>query len=228
MMEDTKDCKRIELKMPLLVSSVKESYKTLRTNLLYTKATKTIAITSTLPNEGKSITAYHLAVSFAKAGKKTLLVDGDLRKSRLCSYLQVEKDLPGLSEYLSEQKGELMYGTSIPGLYLILSGKRPPDPSELLSKDRFAMLLAEVKERFDYVIIDTPPVSGAADASIIGRYADGIVYVVRSDFVKRKLVEKGKKLLIRNGGHIVGVVLNRMDQHQKGYYGYEEEKKVIG
>ncbi|WP_416326831.1 CpsD/CapB family tyrosine-protein kinase [[Eubacterium] hominis] len=221
--QDMKEQTIIQLQDIKLGSSVKESYKTLRTNLLYTEATKTIAITSTLPNEGKSVTAYHLAVSFASAGKKTLLIDCDLRKSKLYRYLHVSRELPGLSEYLSRQMGMNIYQTTFPDLFLMFSGKIPPNPTELLSNELFELMLYKWKEEFDYVILDTPPVNSAVDASIVGRYVDGIVYVVRSDYVKRKFVEKSKKMIQRNGGHIVGVVLNRLDQYHANYYGYYGE-----
>lgn len=210
----------ITLKDVTLATIIRESYKTLRTNLLYTEDIKTIAITSSLPDEGKSVTAYHLAVSFAKTGKKTLLIDCDLRKSKLCEYLQISKDIPGISEYLSKQNLKLIHETSFPNLSLIVSGKQPPNPSELLTSERFSFLLHQLREQYDYVIIDTPPLANAVDASIIGRYADGVVLVIRSDYVKRKIVEKSKRLLLRNGGKIVGVVLNRLDKMQTAYEGY--------
>lgn len=206
-----------------LCSSTRESYKKLRTSLLYTEDVKTIAITSTLPNEGKSVTAYHLAVCFAKAGKRTLFIDCDLRKSDIYTYLHVEKNLQGLSEYLSKQASALIYNTSLTNLSIIFSGKTPPNPSELLTSIHFEKLLNILKEKFDYIIIDTPPVSSAVDSSIVGRYVDGVVLVVRSNYVKRAVVDNSKKVIQRNGGRIVGVVLNRLDHLHDSYYGYYGE-----
>ena len=216
---------KIELEGVSLSSTIHESYKALRTNLLYTEDTKTIAITSSLPDEGKSVTAYHLAISFAKVGKKTLFIDCDLRKSKMCTYLHISSGLPGLSEYLSKQCEDVIFNTTYPELSIMMSGKQPPNPSELLTGERFNTLLAKLREEYDYIIIDTPPVSNAVDASIIGRSTDGIVLVIRSDYVKRKIVEKSKQLLQRNGGTILGVVLNKVDKLQsvyKGYYGNDE------
>lgn len=207
----------ISLPQVELKASVMESYKILRTYLLNTEA-KTLAVTSTLPDEGKTVTAYHLALSFAQAGKKTLLMDCDLRKSKLYSYLHVERNLPGISEYLSKQSGITMYQTTLPNLSLMFSGKHSPNPTELLSDERFELLLRMLKEQYDYIIIDTPPVNRAADASIVGKCVDGIVCVVRSDYVKKKFVEKSKKMIQRNGGHLIGVVLNRLDVHQSSFY----------
>lgn len=203
----------VTLREVTIDTTVRES---LRTNLLYTEDIKTIAITSSLPKEGKSVTAYHLALSFAKMGKKTLLIDCDLRKSKLYEYLEIKKEMPGISEYLSEQYNQIILETSIPNLSLILSGKQPSNPTELLLSERFSFMLYQLRERYDYIIIDTPSLADAIDASIIGRYADGIVLVIRSDYVKRKTVEKSKRQLLRNGGKIVGVVLNRLDKIQAG------------
>ena len=214
----------ITLSIPELAPAVKESFMALRTNLLFMKDTKMIAITSSLANEGKSVTSLHLALSFANAGKKTLLIDGDLRRSRLCKYLGIGKEYPGLSEFLSQQHEEKVFSTSIENLSLMLSGKCPPNPSELLIQDNFPAMMEKLREQYDYVFIDTPPVCSATDATIIARAVDGVLLVVRSDYVKRKVIEKSKRIITRNEGRVIGVALNRLDQHHAGYYGYYEDK----
>lgn len=199
-----------------------EAYKTLRTNLLYTDNLKVIAITSTVEDEGKTVTSFNLANSFAKMGKKVCLIDGDLRRSSLKQYLMVPEKTKGLSEALTGQAKNYIKATNIENLYVILSGKRPPNPTDILSTDQFSEIIKELKDVFDYVIIDTPPMSVAMDASIIGRVSDGVVLVIRNEFAKKKAVRRCKLEMERNGCRIVGAVLNRVKKNQMDYnaYGY--------
>ncbi len=194
--------------------SASEAIKTLRTNILYSEDIKMVMLTSTMPNEGKSTIALELAKSFAALGKKTLLVDCDMRKSFLARRLGVTSKIRGVSEYLSKQTVKIVYRTSDPNLSIIFSGKCPPNPSELLSGARFEGLLETLKEAYDYVIVD------------------GILLVVRNDFVKTKEIKRAKQQIEQNGGKIMGVVLNRVKRNQKGasyyskkYYNYEYEKE---
>lgn len=212
--------------------SASEAIKTLRTNILYSEDIKMVMLTSTNPNEGKSTIALELAKSFAALGKKTLLVDCDMRKSFLARRLGVTNKIRGVSEYLSKQTVKIVYRTSDPNLSIIFSGKCPPNPSELLSSAMFEGLLETLKEAYDYVIIDVPPVGNLVDGSIIGRLVDGILLVVRNDFVKTKEIKRAKQQIEQNGGKIMGVVLNRVKRNQKGasyyskkYYNYEYEKE---
>lgn len=215
----------IKVKAPAINFGPVESYKTLRTNLLYTENLQVITITSSSPDEGKTITAFNLANSFAQMGKKVCLIDCDLRKSSLKSYLLIRDKCSGVSEYLTRQSKDYIKETNIKNLYVILSGKKPPNPSELLSGQRFDDLLDELRDIFDYIIIDTPPVTVAMDAAIIGRKSDGVVLVVRNEFTKRNVLKRAKIELERNGSRIVGVVLNRVNKNQMeygNYYGYSK------
>mgnify|MGYP001623355796 FL=1 len=203
--------------------SLQESYKILRTNLFYVDKLKVIAVTSTIPNEGKTVTAFNLARGFAEAGKTVVLIDCDLRKSSLKYLLNVSGNRRGISEYLTGQSGNVVFETNIQNLYVIMSGKKPPNPSEILSSEKFGELIEKLKETFDYVIIDTPPVIAAADASIIGREADGTVMVVRSQVSKKKIIKRAVLNLERNGVRIVGLVLNGVKRTSSEYgydYGY--------
>lgn len=197
-----------------------ESYNTLRTNLLYTEDLKVITITSTLPDEGKTVSAFNLAKSFTEIDKKVLLIDGDLRKSSLKKYLEVKGTVLGLSEVLTKQVDDVVNPTNIKNLDVIFSGKTPPNPSELLSSKVFEAFIDKVKEIYDYIIIDTPPVNIAIDSVIIGRVSDGAVIVVRNDFVKRSEIKRAKLELERNNVRIIGVVLNRVKKTQLDYKNY--------
>lgn len=197
-----------------------ESYNTLRTNLLYTENLKVITITSTLPDEGKTVSAFNLAKSFTEIGKKVLLIDGDLRKSSLKKYLEVRGTISGLSEVLTKQIDDVVNSTNIKNLDVIFSGKTPPNPSELLSSKVFESFIDKMKDIYDYIIIDTPPVNIAIDSVIIGRVSDGAVIVVRNDFVKRSEIKRAKLELERNNVRIIGVVLNRVKKTQLDYKNY--------
>lgn len=198
--------------------SLAESYKSLRTNLLYTDNVRVIAISSSMMGEGKSSTAFQLAKSFAQLGKKTLLIDCDLRKAYLKQYLKVHKKVVGLSELLSGQVDDAIYSTDLDNLSLMMSGKSPVNPSELLSGEAFAKIIKKLREEFDYIIVDTPPITVGADTSIIGRVVDGIVLVIRNDFVKKITIQRCIQDIHRNGGKILGVVLNRVTKYQDDYY----------
>lgn len=198
--------------------SLVESYKSLRTNLLYTENVHVIAVTSSMMGEGKSSTSFQLAKSFAQLGKKTLLIDCDLRKAYLKRYLKVHEKVVGLSELLSGQVDDAVYETDLDHLSLMMSGKSPVNPSELLSGDTFKKIIEKLKKEFDYIIVDTPPITVGPDTSIIARVVDGVVLVVRNDFVKKITIQRCKQDIIRNGGKILGVVLNRVTKYQDDYY----------
>lgn len=211
---------KLEIRELIDDSAMNESYKTLRTNLLYTNDLKVISLTSTVANEGKTTTAYYLAKSYAELGKKVLLMDCDLRKGSLKKFFTVKSRVSGISEYVSGQSKDFIYQTNIDGLFVVLSGKKPPNPTELLSTPSFEKMLEVLKEEFDLIIIDTPPMGIGADATIVGRKVDGVLMVVRNNFVSKKSVKKVKDDLVRTGSKVVGVVLNRIEKHQSDYYDY--------
>lgn len=215
----------IEIRNVSKNSAPTEAFKTLRTNLLYTDNLKVIALTSTEPDEGKTITTFNLATSFASMGKRVALVDCDLRRSSLRSYLMIQGRVSGVSENLTRQGDSgFVHPTNISNLFIVLSGKKPPNPSEILSSNAFGEMMDKLREEFDYVIIDTPPVTVVPDTSIIGRKVDGIILVVRNEVAKKKILKRAKFDLERNGGRVVGVVLNRVKKNQVDYsdYGYDK------
>ena len=202
-----------------------EAIKTLRTNILYSEEVKSVVLTSTIPNEGKSTISLELAKSFAGLGKNTVLVDCDMRRSCLAARLGVTDEIHGVSEYLSKQSMKIVYRTSDPNLSIIFSGNCPPHPSELLSSARFEGLLETLKEAYDYIIIDAPPIGNLVDGTIISRHADGTLLVVRNDFVKTKEARRVKQKIEQNGGKVLGVVLNRVKKNQKGSHYYYKKYK---
>ena len=216
----------VELNVTNMSRSVNEALNTLRTNLFYMEEVKTIVLTSSLPGEGKSMLSFALARSFAAMGKKTLYIDCDMRASRVRSYYKVSSDdkITGLSEYLSGQCPLRAYTTNIENMNIVFSGKFPPDPAGMLSSVYFEKMLTKLKEMYDYIIIDTPPVSAAVDAGVVGRIADGVVYVVRHNYVKQTLAKRCMDKLTRNDCRILGIVMNSVDgessSYYEGYYGY--------
>lgn len=211
--------------------AVAEAMNTLRTNIIYSSEIKTINITSTFPNEGKSTVSLQLARSFAELGKKTVLVDCDLRKSSMIQRFHEGRKLDGLSELLTGQSVKVIHSTDIDNLSVICSGQVPPNPSELLSSQKFTVFIQALKEKYDYIIMDAPPIGSVIDAAITGRNADGTLMVVRNDFSKKSAVKRGKQQLEQSGCKLLGVILNRVKKHQKdyyyysGYYKYENEEK---
>ena len=145
-------------------------------------------------------------------------MDCDLRKGSLKKFFTVKTRVSGISEYVSGQSKDFIYQTDVDGLFVVLSGKKPPNPTELLSNSSFEKMLEALKEEFDLIIIDTPPMGIGADATIIGRNVDGVLMVVRNNFVSKKSVKKDD--LVRTGSKVIGVVLNRIEKHQSDYYDY--------
>ena len=200
-----------------------ESFKSLRTNLLYSDGVQVITITSSLANEGKTMTSFNLADSFSLMDKRVLLIDCDLRKGSIRRNFAIPRNLIGLSEALSGQANlsEVIYHTTRVNLDVIFSGKIPPNPTELLSNETFVEMLDILKTQYDYIVLDTAPMTVSMDATITGRLSDGVVLVVRNDFVRKKDIQKVKSQLERNGSRILGVVLNRVQKNQVDYQGYE-------
>lgn len=198
-----------------------ESFNHLRTNILYTGNIKVIAVTSSVPDEGKTVIAFNLAKSLSQIGKKVVLVDGDLRKSTLKKYLRVHNSYTGISEYLTLQSKDYIQETHIENMSVVFAGKKTPNPSELLSSHQFELLIEELKGQFDYVIIDTPPLAVATDAVIISRIASGVILVARNEFTKKRVLNRSKMTLERNGVRIIGLVLNRVIKNRMNY-GYSQ------
>jgi succinoglycan biosynthesis transport protein ExoP len=213
-------------------SSQAEAYRTLRTNLIFSQAVHTLrslVVTSAAPGEGKTTTASNLAVSFAQQGMRVLIVDCDLRRSRLHKMFGVPRE-PGITECVlginDIEKAPLE--TSVTGLYVLPSGQLPPNPSELLGGERMRKTLASLSEAFDLIVLDTPPLLAASDAAILSTIADGVVLVVRAGVTEAEAGQQAMQQLMSVGARVVGAVLNDPDakvQSYGGYYKYDYATK---
>lgn len=199
-----------------------ESYKSLRTNIQFCGTDiKVIAFTSCIPNEGKSVLVFRLACSMAESGKKVLMIDADIRKSVMVRRYQVDKVTKGLSEYLSGQCSldQCLCKTNIENLDVIFTGPVAPNPSELLDGVVFQELLHKMKEEYDYVFVDCPPLGSVIDAAIVASKSDGAVLVIESEVISRKFALGVKTQLEKSGCRILGVVLNKVTTENLDHYG---------
>lgn len=198
-----------------------EAIKTLRTNIqLSGKSIKTILVTSCLPNEGKSDVALSLVQELSSIGKKVLLIDGDIRKSDFVIRLGIEQEVIGLSQFLSGQAEikDLICSTNYPNLHIIFGGPVAPNPSGLLSEDLFRTFMKEIRNYYDYIVVDTPPVGSVIDAAVIARYCDGGIFVIEPGVVSYKLAQKCIRQIEKSGCRVIGAVMNKVDTKRDKYY----------
>ena len=200
-----------------------EAVKTLRTNLMFSGAdVKAVALTSFVASEGKSTVSFQLAASLAQAGKRVLLLDADLRKSKLINRLKVKGKVEGLSHYLSGMANinHLLYETDEPGMHIMFAGTYVPNSAELLGSAGFGELIAKLRGMYDYVIVDSAPLGQVIDCAVIAPVLDGVLMVVDVTHNSYKMERRVKAQLEKSGGRILGVVLNRVDLKERGgYYG---------
>ena len=214
-------------------SPIAEAYRTLRTNIQFSKTDgqlKTILFTSSGPGEGKSTTIANTAVALAQSGKRVILMDCDLRKpvqhkifgkrNRGITNILVEDDCP--DDYLQD--------TEVDNLRLLTSGPIPPNPSEILCSRKMQELMDYLKNQVDYLIIDAPPVIAVTDACVLASKVDGVTLVVDSGTVRPEMTQKAKELLVKANGHLLGVILNRVEieeEHAYYYYYYGSDSKKV-
>lgn len=199
-----------------------EAIKVLRSNIQFAgKNIKSILFTSCFPNEGKSDIAFSLAREMGAAGKKVLLLDTDMRKSVYISRFQVQETVTGLSEFLSGQRdsNDLIYSTNYGNLDIIFAGKSAPNPSALLSDETFEKLLQKLREYYDYIFIDTPPIENVIDAAVVAEKCDGAILVVEGGYVSHKIAKKAINQIKMTGCKVIGGVLNKVDTKKDKYYG---------
>lgn len=206
-----------------------ETYKVIRTNLMFslpkTDSGKVISITSSSPGEGKTTTSVNLAITFAQMGAKVIVVDCDLRKARVHRYLQIKKD-NGVSNVLCgfTDLDRAIKRNIRENLDVLPAGELPPNPAELLESPEFGKLIAELKHRYDYVFIDTPPVNVVTDGIVIAKQCMGIVVVVRENKTTFDLLDETMELLNRTDTKILGAVI--LGSENKGRrYGYYSKSK---
>jgi capsular exopolysaccharide synthesis family protein len=184
---------------------------------------RTLVVTSTQPGEGKTTTACNLAVVFAQAGSRVILVDADFRRPSVHRVFNRRQNA-GLGGLLLRSAGiaELVYTTSIHGLGVVCSGPPPPNPSELLGSTAMETLLESFARVADVVIFDTPPVGAVTDATVLGAMADGVVLVVERGTVRIQAINKGLETLESVGASVLGAVLNKSRASDSYYYYYGE------
>lgn len=207
-----------------------EAYKSLRTNLNFLAGSNDvhcIVVTSTAPEESKSNVSVNLALTLAESGKKVALVDCDLRKPVLHKYLKAGHNVKGVSNILSRQislKDALILPNGF-NFSFLPAGTTPPNPSELLSQPQMVEMIAALREEFDFVIFDAPPISMVTDAAVIGNLVDGALFVVRSNYAATEAIKSATQQLQSAGVKILGVILTRYNikkslKHSNYGYGY--------
>ena len=205
-------------------SVISEQYRTIRTNIEYSNVdqnTKTILVTSSDKNEGKTTTVSNLAVSFANLNKKILLIDCDLRNPSIHKMFRLN-NIYGLTDILAKDRAvdKCIQKTELENLYVLTAGSTPPNPAEILSSEKMKNLIEDLKNIYDYIFIDTPPIGLVTDAGVLSSFIDGVVLVVKSESVEKKYLEETKKKLDAVDARILGAILNSYKSEQKDYNYY--------
>lgn len=222
---------RVENESPLEAlndrkSPVSEAYLSIQTNLAFSTdhgVPRSMAVTSTQPGEGKTTTAFAIATSLARIGRKVLLVDSDMRSPSIHHLAGVENDA-GLSNYLAgdDNLGALMKPGFAPGQKLLTAGPQPPNAAELLTGDRLSRLVRELIDEFDHVIFDAPPVMGLADAPLLASQVESLIFVIESHGTRSSMARLAVSRLRAAQGRIVGTVLTKFETKRAHYgYGYD-------
>ena len=200
-----------------------ESYRILRTNIMYSsfdKKIKRILVTSSEPGEGKSTTSGNLALAFAQDEKKVILIDCDLRKPSLHKKFRISNNR-GLSDVIIDRdKLSKCIQKRTEYLDILTAGKIPPNPSEMLGSKAMSSLLDELSDIYDVIILDSPPVLAVTDAQILSTKVDGTVLVVRAEKTKKDTLLAAKGVLDKVNANILGTVLNGGDKNKDNYYYY--------
>lgn len=201
---------------------VQEAYKAFRTNVMFSlpgSGCKVIGISSSVMHEGKSINAINHAISYAQLGKKVLLIDCDMRLPTLQLRLKLKPQF-GLSDLLTGQckiKDAFVYIPKF-NIDVVTAGSIPPDPTWLLESEQMDKLMTETRKYYDYIIIDLPPITTVADATIMSKHIDGFLMVVRHNVSDYRAVEDAISTVKRAHGKIIGFIYNDVKQDRGGYY----------
>ena len=210
-------------------SPTAEAYRGIRTNIEFSnldKELKIINITSSAQNEGKSTVIANLAVSFANLDKKVLILEGDLRNPSVHRMFNIS-NVEGLTDILLGNKNftECVHCTDIRNLHVLTCGPIPPNPSEMLSSKKIKEFIQSLRDYYDYVFIDAPPIGIVTDAGIISTYTDGCIFVVGAGEADIEMAKVSKERLEKVGANILGVVLNKFESSgANGYYNYYYEQ----
>lgn len=230
--EKKEKAKRRERKLRLITSGdapfgFVEAFKSLRTNIDFLSSTNnyhTILITSSGPWDGKSTVSINLAAAMADSGKKVILVDCDLRKGSISTYLKISRSAHGTTNVLAHQNilEEVIVHSEIGGLDILPVGPLPPNPAEIIGSEGMINMIQKLATMYDYVFLDTPPVPVVTDAAILSRFVDGVLLVVRADVTTKQAMQLSKKLLEDVDAHILGAILNgynsKSHSYGSGYY----------
>ena len=206
-----------------MIKSLEEYYNSIRTNIQFSgRDLKVITLTSAQTVEGKSTTSTNLAISFAKAGFRTLLIDADTRNSVMSGTFKSNERYQGLTSFLSgnAELSDVICDTSIDNLMIIPAGQVPPNPTSLIQNDNFKSMIETVRGLYDYVIIDTPPLGLVIDAAILAHHSDASLLVVKAGADKRRTITKLKEQLEQSGSVFLGVILNKYNIHLDKYGSY--------
>jgi capsular exopolysaccharide synthesis family protein len=199
-----------------------EAIRSVRTAVLFSSAeegARSLVVTSAGPHEGKTLISSSLAVALAQTGQRTILIDADMRRPRVHEVLGRSQE-PGLSNVLVGESalGDAVRLTSVDNLSVLAAGHIPPNPAELLGSKKFDELIASLKTRFDWVVVDAPPVMPVTDASVLAHSASGVLFVVGAEMTPRQTAAAAVEQLRSSGAKFVGVVLNRVNVHRHSYY----------
>ena len=212
-------------------SNISEAYRTIRTGIEFSnldKDLKIICITSSKKDEGKTTVLSNLGVSFAKIDKKVLLIDADLRNPSISKMFDTS-NTQGLMDILLGKRNiqDCIKKTKQENLYILTGGTIPPNPAEVLSSKKMSEFIESIKDEYDYIFIDSPPVGVVSDASIISAYSDGVIFVVGANEVDSNLAKIAKERLDSVKANIVGVILNKfkIDTNSEYYNYYYNENK---
>jgi capsular exopolysaccharide synthesis family protein len=204
-------------------SSITEQYRLIRNNLHFSsfdKEIKTIVVTSPESSDGKSTTASNLAIVFAQQGKRVLLMDADLRKPCVHYGFKVS-NLEGLTSVITKKMSlDDAILKPIPNLDVLTSGPVPPNPSDLLGSKMMELIMEELKTKYDYIVMDAPPILAVTDSQILASKSDGVVMVVASGKTHRDRAKQAKELLEKSRSQILGVVVNGVKPKKNENYGH--------
>jgi capsular exopolysaccharide synthesis family protein len=203
-----------------------EAYRMLRTNLFYALADvppKVIVLTSANPREGKSTTAANLGVALAQAGKKTLILDCDLRRPALHEFFRTRNPEGLVNLLVGEREFHEVWQEPVPGLKLVPSGPSPPNPAELLSSQRLAEFLGQARQEFEYVLVDTPPVGRVSDSAVLAANGDGVLLVLDPRRTPKRSLRQALRNLEGVGANVLGIVMNNYEA-LKDRYSYADNR----
>jgi capsular exopolysaccharide synthesis family protein len=206
-------------------SAVAESYRTLLTSVVLSTAPQppqVLLVTSSAAGEGKTSTALNLAIALAQRGEPTLLIDADLRHPKIGESLNLVNGT-GLASFLTgahSLEKALRQFLPVPTLWALPAGPQPPNPAQLLSSNAMESMLRELRQRFHFMVIDSPPLLPVTDAMILSTFVDGVIFVVESGVTVRGAVTRSRKILQNVGAKVLGIVLNKVNVRHDGYYGY--------